>query len=552
MASLTQLYGRTKNRIGVAMMELGSRLAGVAGFPYDSNTKEVKWERLSPLQRYELAWAYYRSNNLYQSINEALGYVATAGQIPKPLRNPVFRCVEFHATHLWPGDLPDSLPMETESDAVTAAVHQIWAWSNWQQRKQVAARWYAMFGDLILKVATKNVEVFDDPGAEEPSGTSITRVYLQLIDPRDLTEFEKDERGFFTSLRLDVPAGTNTAGQPLFHTEFWDKLSYRFYLHTKSRGEPESQLGAPVSEGYLDDIAPGMDFVPFTHAKFHDAGTERGWPCFWPAIEKIDEANRHITRAGSLMLRHNKAIWAARANTVGPNGEIIPAPSFRKDGGTEYEAGTFKDGDIVELPGNASLDSLSPSIDWDAALAYVKDQMLELQQDLPELRYSDLASVANIATNTVMKFLAPAIDRAAEARGNAEDALLRAQQMAITIGKAAGLPQFADIPERAYESGTLKMRFIERPILTESSAEKAATAQAWTAAGAVLPTAMRLAGMGDDEINLAKKDAQEERARSVSSLGAALLQRQREFNSGQTGNTAGNTGQPAQNQEENV
>jgi hypothetical protein len=81
----------------------------------------------------------------------------------------------------------------------------------------------------------------------------------------------------------------------------------------------------------------------------------------------------------------------------------------------------------------------------------------------------------------------PAVDRVIEARGNAEAALIRAQQMALTIGVQAGV--FKDIG--TYEKGDFDHRFESREVFPSSDIDLANEVKIYTDAGLPVVTALR-------------------------------------------------------------
>jgi hypothetical protein len=97
----------------------------------------------------------------------------------------------------------------------------------------------------------------------------------------------------------------------------------------------------------------------------------------------------------------------------------------------------------------------------------------------------------------VENLLGDTIDRAIEARGNGEAAIIRAQQMALTIGQ--NLKLFKDLG--SYEKGDLDHTFAERPIIPVGVRETAETVKIFTDAGAGLAQAAKAAGMSEDEAN---------------------------------------------------
>src|SRR5699024_4665048 len=131
------------------------------------------------------------------------------------LRNPTRAVVDFYAATMWPGTLPDALPIEFDEDnpypdKVRTAIHSVWEWSNWESRKQVYARNAAMLGDSLIKVATR-----------QNSAGETDAVYLQLIKPDHLTAFDVDERDFLTFIRLDIGRQRRVEGktEQYIHTE---------------------------------------------------------------------------------------------------------------------------------------------------------------------------------------------------------------------------------------------------------------------------------------------------------------------------------------------
>jgi hypothetical protein len=97
-------------------------------------------------------------------------------------------------------------------------------------------------------------------------------------------------------------------------------------------------------------------------------------------------------------------------------------------------------------------------------------------------------------------------------RGNAEDALARADMMAVSLAQAARLPGFTDLP--SYASGGLEHTFAPREVITPSEAEEATTAQVeWTTAvtqaslGVSHSQVLRERGYTDDQIAAMREES---------------------------------------------
>jgi hypothetical protein len=427
---------------------------------------------------YRILRAYYFSNNLWDVISDVLRRQGVAKEALKPLRNPAYRVVEFHAGHMWPGTLPAALPIMAEHDEIVKPIQQVWKWSNWAGEKQVAARHTALYGDLFLKVAqTKNLK----------------RVFMQTIEPEHVTDFDTDERGFITYARFDVPMIRRTAdgkAEPYLHTEEWSKETGMFRvwesksMFTSFQITDVGELGAPMTD--VEIASMGIDFVPVVHAKFQDIGEDRGMGAFVPALDKIDEACRTVTRLHQTLFRNIGGVWALEANSVDSTGRPLPPPRINDTDGTTDDDGTITLGDdkLLKLPGMSKLASLVPNIDYDAALNILNAQMTELEQDLPELVMYRISESGTLSGRAVRLMLAPAIARLEEARGNAESALIRANQMALTMGTNA---QLWDVG--TFENGDFEHGFEERDVLPNDELERGQTEQAEGAAIASLVAA---------------------------------------------------------------
>lgn len=419
-----------------------------------SGTAESGLATLSPREVYRIADAWYQNNRLYDNLAQILGTTSKA----KALRNPAHRDVEFFAMHLWPGTLPDAMPVKSDNARLPDAVGKILAWSNWNANKQVAARWLPKYGDLFLKaVQTENKR----------------RAYVQLIEPSHVTNFEKDERGFVVWIRLDVPLDTDGSndGKRKTHTEVWDKAqgAYTAWEHDQASETDLDKLGTPKEQKPLSSM--GIDFVPFTHAKFQDVGAKRGAPAFWYALEQIDELNSMATRLHSMFFRYGKALWALSRNEAGANAvSIEDLERVMEDGKDEGEEIELGDETFMTLPGLSTLESLVPELPYEAARNMLSDQYEEVENQLPELLYFVAKDKGDPSGRALRLKLAPATKRALEARGNGEAALIQAVQMALTLAKNAGLFG-AEIG--SFERGDFDFSFDERDVMPLSEEEKA-------------------------------------------------------------------------------
>jgi hypothetical protein len=481
-------------------------------------------ERTAPWRdQYAMLRAFYLNNGVYETLGHLFREFGADQKELKELRNPAFRVVEFYASKLWPGKLPDALPLETENDAILEPIEQIWEWSNWGVEKQICARWFAMYGDMFLKISTN---------ADMEEETEASRVFIQNLDPRFVTEFDADERGFLTYARLDIPMTRrrDDKSESYTHTEIWDKRSgtYRLWEHKRGIDADLATLGQPGVDEPLS--AFGIDFVPIVWAQFRPIGEERGSGAFSPQITKIDEVNRLATRLHQMMFRWNKPTWALEANAIDGSGRPLPPPRIGDGLGEEIE---LDDDTMVKLPGMSKLASLVPNLDYKAHLDTINAQMAELQADLPELAYSHLRE-RDLSGRAIKNLLGDAVDRLLEARGNAETAMTRAHQMGLTVGVVNGLFEQSI---GTFENGDFDHSFGKRDPFPPSLEERATATKMLTDAGFPLRFAARYMELSDEEMVQLEADLLAEQAQRMN-FGAALLdQAEREFNAGNLNGT---------------
>jgi len=403
---------------------------------------------LPPVEMYNLLRTYYLNNGLYETLRQ--GMYQSGLQAMRPLRNPANRVVEFYAARCWPGSLEDAFDLKADNARIVAPINQLWRWSNWAAQKQVAARWHALYGDLFIKVAQTAPAQQAPDEIYEGLTPSTGRVYFQLIEPRYVWEFDADERDYLTYLRVDIPRIhrlPDDTTETIIYTECWDKSgqTFRIWHHQYAPGTPVHSLGRPDFEAPFS--AFGIDFIPVVHCKFRDIGELRGVGAYTHCIDKIDEANQLATRLHQMLFRHNKPVWALQANATDSAGRPLPPPKVNN--GSSSDTVELGEETMLTLPGHASLAPLVPPVNYQAALSTIEAMMTELEADLPELAYYRLREMNNLSGRAVRLLLGDLISKAEEARGNLVTALIRANQIGLTIGVNAGL--FSNIG--TYEAG---------------------------------------------------------------------------------------------------
>ena len=488
-----------------------------------------EFDELSAAQKYALLDWYYENNGLYNATAQALYGVDTWQDGMKPLRNPAFRVVEFYVATVWPGALKTALPLVTENPRISAPILRVWEWSNWQSRKQEAVRGLAKLGDVFIKVSSA---VASTPLAEGETPQT-KRVYYQLLKPEYVTELDHDERGYLIYIRIDTPIDPDTNAGLTWRTEEWDKATqlYRVWRHKKGTDEAISKLGTPETQQNFGEF--GIDFIPIVHAQFRSTGGARGECAFAHALDKIDEANLIASRLHETLFPPE--VWALTRNgTDARDGRPLPPVkigAINDDGIKTVEVGKRS---MLPLPTGADIKTVVPDLPYGEQLAILNAHMLELEKDLPELAYYRVRDLgANISGRAAKTLLTDAIQRALEARGIAEDALMRANQMALTIGQAGQLPGFSEAEIGTYEKGAFEHSFKERDVIPQTEADRLENFK--TAVDAQMPvTTAAREYLGWDDKKLQQMDADRlalAEAKPIE-LDAALTAAEKLFNQG--------------------
>ena len=421
---------------------------------------------------YRLLYAYYQQNGLYDFIDENLQATRSVDRVVKPLRNPAWRVAEFYATKLFPG----KLEVLSENDKLEEPLNFIWMHSNFDSVKQRWARWFAIFGDWFIKV---NID-------EEK-----TRVWLELIRPEYVTEFTTDERGYLTMIRIDVPVGSEA-----FHTEYWLKETetVQIWKHEEGLDKELEELGTPTETFTFTEMY-GDNFIPIIYQPFRDDGGGRGAGAYSAQLDKIDEVNRQATRLAQTLFRYNRALWAIETSGTDSSGRPLPAVNVAslEDGDGNVQIG---DDSRLSLPAGSKLTTLVPPIDFNSALQSLESQLRELASDLPELTYYELSTQDKEMSGRAIHFLLDGmIGRVEQARSAADAALIRANQIALTVGQNNNV--FPSVGN--WIDGAMIHNFAERPILPRDVREEAEIITLLIGGGLAIEAAAKFIGKSDTE-----------------------------------------------------
>lgn len=408
----------------------------------------------------------------------------------RALENPAHQAVIFHVMNVFPGSLFEALPFDLQpDDALKLAAEQILRWSWFGTQKDDLVDTSATLGDAFIR-----------------SRASETRVAMQVRDPDDISEFEEDGEGNIIYLRLDVELRDEN-GQPEFYTEAWSKEEnvYAQWTHKQGLDADYSQLPAPEVEKRITDF--GYDFVPYVRAPFEWGyrASERCMGVFELHGEAIDEILRNATVLRDRYFLHGEPDYQSITEQDKPveYQELLDndAQSSGKSNEVEDpEEGRMPSGSkLIRNPKGTRLETMVPNVNYQAGLDQIEDSRLALERSMSELRFfrgHDKGDPSGVAMD---KHQDPAIRRARAARGNFEEAILKALKMCLTMGQRRKL---FGTEIGTYEGGQFDaLAFKPRPIvpLTEAEQTAADTAKAemYAALKDVSPELLRLRLLDD-------------------------------------------------------
>lgn len=447
-------------------------------------------------------------------------------------RNPVPAVVNFYAANVLNGELtiePEQRPTadgeETtaaENKALAAAIGRVWEWSNFVVLKGELVRAEAVYGDALIKAAERTGE----DGA-------VTSVYLQLLPIQHVRYCRADERGIVQELRIDTPRLVSlfgTAEREHTLVEIWRKKwgdeegGVRFY-ETEGRGHvADKELPPAVGAQTFGEL--GYDFIPVVWAR-----CETPW---WDATDQIDYYNLLADKSRRL----NVALGVVRSNAVDGDGRPMPPPGLPAPAvdGARFQATYHEVGNgaaaVMRLPGRAEFEWSSGPIDF-AALHRDMEAVWEgVLASLPEYRASTLDLSTQLAKETVELILKAAGQRVLDVRGALERALVRAQQMALTLGQKAELAGFAPTDVGTYEAGDFGHAFAERDVFEPTLAAKTAALKELAAAQVPVKLALEVAQFGQAVVEAYDEAAAEQALRERTTLASALVRARQEVDSG--------------------
>lgn len=445
--------------------------------------------------RYSLYWAFYE-NTAYRNIHSwAVTYRQQQGlyKYVRGVYNPTYRLGEFWKAHLWGGRLdlaagdgrviPTALPIETKNEALRPALGQLWRWSNWQINKSIPPLYGSILGDVALQVV-------DDVERK--------KVYLQVIHPAALQDITVDAWGNVKAYVIQetrphpVTPDTTVTYKEVASRDGQDVV-YQTYLNDTLYAWGET---AEWREPY--------GFIPLVMIQHNNVGMEWGWSEIHAGRPKFQETDDLASKLSDQIRKSVDAPWLFSGiekprSQAGVSGRT-PSTDIPVPGREEIPA--------LWGPAGAHAEALIAPLDIGATTAYIQSLLAELERDYPELQM-DIWTARGDASGRALRVARQRVEtKVQERRAIYDDALVRAQQMAVAIGGMRGYQNFSGFGAESYAQGKLEHAIGERPVFAKDPLDDIEVEGAfWTAAGAAIKAGvpillyLKRQGWNTEEIN---------------------------------------------------
>lgn len=415
--------------------------------------------------RYSMLWAMYE-NTAYDKVHTWAASLKTEKGLYKYIRNiynPSYRIGEFWKAKLLGGALdlaagdgsetPSCLPILTDIEDLRPAIGQVWKWSNWQIKKDVFGLWTPVLGDGIIKIV-------DSPSKE--------KVYMRPIHPSHLRDVTLDEFGNVKGYELeyDVPDPEKQAKTVKFRevverVEGEDTIYYSTYRNESLyawEGNPDGQ--AEWTEDY--------GFVPMVVLQHNDVGLDFGWSELHPGLSKFREVDDQASKLHDQIRKLVEGAWLL-AGVSDPTKKVSGETVVKKATGQtptdeKPQPGRTEQKFLYSTNADAKAHSLVAPIEVEQVTNSIMKLVGELERDYPELRV-DIANASGDISGRALRYnRAPAVAKVVQRRPNYDNALVRAQMMAVAIGGMRGYENFSDFDLDSFASGGLEHSIGDRPV----------------------------------------------------------------------------------------
>ena len=455
--------------------------------------------------RYALLDAYFQGN-AYRAVHTwAKKMKADFGlyKYTRDIYNPAFRLGSFYRSYVWGGrldmmagdgvEMPSALPIRTDDEEkeLRLAIARLWRDSNWKTKRKLVPLRGSIMGDAII-------QVIDDVEHE--------KVYLKVTHPGTVASLEKDAYGNIKEYeiqyqRSDPEMNGRTANYGEHVLRDGGDVVYRL----SKNGAPYHWGNVDTKGNYMDEWRVPYGFVPMVHIQHFDVGLDWGMSEMQPRLSLF----REVDDQGSKLNDQIRKMVEAPALYAGVK-DPATTPKVSRQSETD-ERPEIRREEVPALYTNdpqAKVHFLVAPLDIAAVAAKIKDDLELLEKDYPELALQRAMSETQSLSGVALERLqTQAAEKVQDYRDTYDDALVRAQQMAVAIGGWRGYDGYDGFDLDSYGKGELDHEIATRPVFTPTTTQeleyankRAETQQKQVAAGWPLTAVLRQQGLDEDVI----------------------------------------------------
>jgi hypothetical protein len=421
---------------------------------------------MAQVATYDYRWHLYE-NSIYDDAVTWAAYRRRYGlyRYIRPLYNPTRRLVDFYAGIVYPGvlstdakRLPDgtslAIPLADDIDpGLSAAIGQLWQWSNWQTGKGRFVRYGAALGDVA-------VEVLDE--------VDRGKVTFDILWPGLVTDLELDSTGNVKRYAIEYDAEDDNGRTYTYRKEVDDERIAEY--KDKELYQYDDSIDAERVNPY--------GFAPMVWCKHTDLGGDHGSPAI-RNVNKVDEMNEIASHA------HDRAHAVLDTPIVasGKNAQSLTDEKLQKsrgpsndDSGNQTPATGRAQVKVIRTEEGGGMSSVQ--LPEGEALNFMASLLTEIESDHPELTmYKELRAMSQITGPAAELMVGDAGAFIVDARANYDTQTIKLHQMAIAIagwraqtgawGRNLTSQQqvFASFNLESYQRGELDFEIMPRPLM---------------------------------------------------------------------------------------
>jgi hypothetical protein len=483
--------------------------------------------------RYALLWSMF-DNTAYSNVHTwSKGLRANYGlyQYIRNLHNPSYRLGVMYQTHLMGGALDplagdgdriaSALPIDTKNAAIAPALSQLWRDSVWQVNKDVWTLNGTIMGDAPL-------EIVDD--------TERGKVYLKPMHPGKVKSIDYDPQGNVTAYTLeytkadprreivDKPGITNLDQPTVTYTERVTRQGDTIVYETFLNAQPWGWYGNPSS------WSVGYGFIPLVMVKHQDVGLDWGWSELHAGLPKFREIDDIASALDDQIRKAVNAPWLfnfPKSVTATAIARTTPTLANKEPGRGEIPS-------LYVSQESAKGQALISDLDINAVSARIEALQTELKADYPELDLERHTASGDASGRALRYAQQPVAAKVQMRRAGYDSALMRAHQMAISIGAMRGYVGYEAFSPESYASGELEHSIGDRPVFAIDPLDRIeedtafwGSIKAAVDAGYTLELALRDKGFDEDKIAAVVKAQADKQAQDQANMEAQLAAKQK-------------------------